>query len=393
MKNHTWLIWMATLLLSTRVLATPETDQPSRNYNPTVRIIQYQLGETIIPIKIYAYGNATDIVMINVHSNESTSVKAAMSWLRKNGGMLIKIENGTERNIVFKIGNDKFQFDPNHIFSKKGILADFELYKKSSPKAIAETGKFAKKILSLFPLYPSCIIALHNNFPGGFGIDDYLPTGERAGDAANVYKNADKDPDDIFFTTDSRLFDQLSGAGYNSILQDVSKAKDDGSLSMHYHHKNIRYLNCETEHEKLDVYETMITDALACIERCDNDQYLYTFKCTDTALMPLMEKGIPVYADSVYMGEVKSTYRSKSYKKMYGKMALKKGMLIEKNMKLSPQIQSDGTFTFSTTIKKGLYMSPSMGAIELSYHPQAALMVEVLPKVQMQPIIDSTLKN
>ena len=90
-------------------------------YIPFEKTIFYKLGNKIIPIKIYQYGNRKDVTYINVHDNESTSVEAATSILEINGGTLIKIENNKQRNIRFGFRNNYYSFDPNRIFSRQGI--------------------------------------------------------------------------------------------------------------------------------------------------------------------------------------------------------------------------------------------------------------------------------
>ena len=45
------------------------------------------------------------------------------------------------------------------------------------------------------------------------------------------------------------------------------RVQQDGSLSVYFGEKNIRYLNCETEHKKVRQYEEMITVALKHISQ------------------------------------------------------------------------------------------------------------------------------
>src|SRR4051812_29238083 len=73
------------------------------SYEPTSTTIYYKLGEKTIQIKTFLYGTAKDIVYVNVHDDEITALNGAKKLLEKNGGYLIKIENGKERNIRFKL--------------------------------------------------------------------------------------------------------------------------------------------------------------------------------------------------------------------------------------------------------------------------------------------------
>src|SRR5688572_8839732 len=90
-------------------------------YAPVISTIYYKLGESIIPIRIAQYGNSKDVVYINLHADEFTSVQAAEAMLRKEGGYLIKVENNNKRNIRFKLKGAYYTFDPNRIFSRHGV--------------------------------------------------------------------------------------------------------------------------------------------------------------------------------------------------------------------------------------------------------------------------------
>jgi len=85
-----------------------------------------------------------DIVCINVHDNETTSVEAARSALESNGGTLIKIENNRQRMIRFKWRGHSYSFDPNRIFSRIGIEQTLKDNGRSSKQAAKEIEKFAQ---------------------------------------------------------------------------------------------------------------------------------------------------------------------------------------------------------------------------------------------------------
>jgi hypothetical protein len=226
----------------------------------------HKLGNDRIPIKVFQYGKKKDIVFINLHSDESTSVAAAEKILKERGGLLIKVENKNKRNIRFRLHKKYYTFDPNRIFSRVGIEKTLSRFKNIDPVAIAETEKFAKRILSLLPKKFDCLFALHNNTDGNLSVTSFLPGQEYATDAKKVYAADQQDPDDFFLTTDSLLFERLSAEKYNTVWQDNIMVQQDGSLSVYCGEKNIRYLNCETEHGRLKQYEEMIRAALRCIK-------------------------------------------------------------------------------------------------------------------------------
>ncbi|MEI8060343.1 MAG: hypothetical protein WCG67_09305, partial [Ferruginibacter sp.] len=151
-----------------------------------------------------------------------------------------------------------YSFDPNRIFSSIGIKQTLKANRKIDPLAIAEVEKFAKLFLQLIPDSTACIIALHNNTDGDYSVKTYQPGGKRQLDAMKVYTDTWQDVDDIAFTTDEKIFNKMSGLGYNSILQDNIKVNKDGSLSVYYGELNRRYINIETQFGKTEQYKEML---------------------------------------------------------------------------------------------------------------------------------------
>ncbi len=225
---------------------------------PTEKTIIYKIGEKNIPIKVIQFGEEKDIVCINLHANETTSVNAAMQVLVDKGGTLIKIENNNQRVIRFRLKGINYAFDPNRIFSREGIKQTLKENSKVSNDAIDEVEKFAQRLLNLIPDYNSCIIALHNNTDKAYSVKSYLQGNNREKDAKAVYENSTQDEDDIVFTTDSLLYQKMADAGFNSILQDNDNATKDGSLSIYCGEKKKRYINVETQHGKVGQYIIML---------------------------------------------------------------------------------------------------------------------------------------
>lgn len=261
-------------LLIFPVVAVPLLSQPEKKelsinikrYNPVEKTIFYKLGDRNIPIRIWQYGDVKDIVCINLHSNEKTSVEAAMPLLEVKGGTLIKIENGDQRVIRFRLRGSIYSFDPNRIFSREGIEQTLKENHRCAPRAIDEIEKFAQRLLLLLPGKPSCLIALHNNTDEDFSVRSYLPGNENQFDARAVYVNNLQDVDDIAFTTDGDLYQRMAQHGYNSIWQDNEKARKNGSLSVYCGEKGLRYINIETEHGRLNQYLEMLNKLLDILD-------------------------------------------------------------------------------------------------------------------------------
>ena len=207
---------------------------------PREKTIYYKLGEKTIPLLVSEYGTSNDIVCINLHNNEITSVMAARTVLETHGGMLIRIENNYQRVVKFKLKGVTYAFDPNRIFSRTGIEQSLKENGRTNEMAIEEIERFASRILELIPESNKCIIALHNNTEGAYSIDSYIEGGDRHNDAKAAKKFDDQDPDDIAFTTDEQIYQRMVEEGYNSIWQDNQGVKKDGSLSVYCGEKLMR---------------------------------------------------------------------------------------------------------------------------------------------------------
>jgi hypothetical protein len=219
-----------------------------------------ELPEIKLPVteKTIFYKLANNTIIINLHDDEITSVDATKRILEEQGGMLIELENKAQRNIRFRLGQYFYKVDPNRIFSKEGIKRSLTELGRTSAKAIDEAAKLGERIIDLLPEQTACVIALHNNTPGLFTANEYTPGNKRAKESKKVYINPEQDADDFFLTTDNSLYEKLADKGYNTILQDNKHCTEDGSLSVYCGKRNIRYVNCETEHGKSQQYYEMM---------------------------------------------------------------------------------------------------------------------------------------
>jgi len=254
----TTILALAVTLFAATQPITENLASTEARYFPFEKTIFYKLGEKSIPLKVVQYGPSNDILCINLHDNEFTSVEAARSVLELKGGTLVKIENNAQRVIRFRLRGLVYGFDPNRIFSRTGIEQTLRENGRISPQAIDEVERFAQRLLELIPETASCVIALHNNTEEAFSVKSYLPGGDRQSDAVEVHPKEDQDVDDIALTTDRTLFETMSSLGYNSILQDNEKVKRDGSLSVYFGEKNRKYVNIETQHGRMSQYQEML---------------------------------------------------------------------------------------------------------------------------------------
>lgn len=230
---------------------------------PMEKTIYYKIGDSkTIPIKISQYGPANTVFCFNMHDNEYTAVQAARLVLELQGGTLLRIENGAQRLVKFKLKGVGYAFDPNRIFSREGISQSLKENGPVSPAAVDAVEQFGQRLLQLIPDSIPTIIALHNNTEGEYSVKSYLPGGNRTTDAREVKPVATQDADDIVFTTDPVLFEQMAAAGFNAILQHNEKVKQDGSLSVYCGNQQRSYVNIETQHGKLSQYREMLEKLL-----------------------------------------------------------------------------------------------------------------------------------
>lgn len=230
------------------------------------KTFSYTLGNRSVAFKIVEYGRSKNIVMINLHDDETTGVDAARSVLERTGGVLLSIENNYQRYITFTQRGKIYKFDPNRIFTKTGIKATLmEQNKHSTKSAINLVNGFSNFLLNKIPRHTYALIALHNNNDGGLSVLSYMKGGDCEKDAAAVHRSDIHDPDNFFLTTDRTFFRRLRSAGHNAILQN-NKAKDDGSLSIYYGKKNKRYVNIEAETGNAKEQKEMIEMAVSFIQ-------------------------------------------------------------------------------------------------------------------------------
>lgn len=327
MKMKTILI---VALLAFSAAATAVAGVP--RFEPITTTIPHRIGETVVLIKVTRYGSETSKVFINLHADEMTSVQAATRMLEEEGGMLIRIDNNRKRNIRFRLGGRYYQFDPNRIFSREGIGQTLRQLGATSPAAINAVDGFAQRLLQLIPSSAKYVVALHNNTEGKFGVSSYLPGADRQLDARKVYADSLQDDDDIYFTTDSLLYERLAAKRYNTILQDNLNVKRDGSLSVYCGERNIPYLNCETQHGKVQQYAEMIRFASRQISAMwEEDWFDYT---TDSTLALVVYPGMSIYADDRVVGRLVSAAVSEDRTMAYGRLAMAKENRMLDNMQI-----------------------------------------------------------
>lgn len=182
---------------------------------------------------------------VHVHQNETTALKAAKVALRKQGGSLITLVHSGGRTVVFHLNNQRYEFDPNRIYTDVGIRKTLAKYSRYTPEAHHEVKKLASKIKELLP--EGKVVAVHNN--ASYSLKDYLPGKELASDAKALYMNPSNFYRNFYLVTQLKDYLRLKVDGFNGILQ-KSSASDDGSLSIYLAKRE--YINVEAGYDELN---------------------------------------------------------------------------------------------------------------------------------------------
>jgi len=211
-----------------------------------------QLGDSVVTIRQEKHGRGK--VFIHVHQNETTALKAARAVIRKQGGSLITLVHSGQRNIVFFLHNQRYEFDPNRIYTDQGIRKTLTQFGAYSPEAHAVVKRFATEIKRLLP--EGKIVAVHNNET--YSLNDYLPGHSLASDARLLNKNAHNYYRNFYLVTQETDYHRLTRLNFNSVWQAMD-ATDDGSLSVYLAHRD--YINVEAGYDQLAAQITMLQHA------------------------------------------------------------------------------------------------------------------------------------
>lgn len=225
----------------------------------------YEIGDSVVTFVLENPLSKKEIVFINVHENEATSVEALNQFDQYDQYKFFWLNHNATRRIFYNHKEEVFSVDPNRIFSHEGIVATLAYDTICNRKAEKMAKALAHEILK-FVHDTKWIISLHNNTPENYSIKSYLPGGDEAPNTKDVFINDSMDTDDFIYTTDQFLFDELKKKNINVILQDNVNCINDGSLSVYCGFKGIPYANVEAEDGHLSEQIFLIKEVVSIIE-------------------------------------------------------------------------------------------------------------------------------
>jgi hypothetical protein len=222
--------------------------------NPTARTTT-KLGICTMVLERYGLANAPHR-LVHVHASERSTLKAALKLQAQRDLVVYSLSNGTRRYVRFQLkkGGREWKFDPNRMFSEAGVKKTLQKRsrRKPSSNAIAAVCGFADWFRAEADLKKTAsrpTIALHTNYDGGYGVDEYLPGGEHARAAAQVNRVSAEDADEFFFTTEVCAHAAFAHRARNSVLQRPN-LRDDGSLSVWAAGHGLPYINVEGQRRR-----------------------------------------------------------------------------------------------------------------------------------------------
>lgn len=199
------------------------------------------------------------------HSSEINGLEAARAEVK---GQIVYLGGNTNRNLRIKTDGRTFEIDPNNAFSQSGIQQDFiEKYGSStwqslSPSArnaiLTASSEVTNQLSANVFSGNKPVLALHQNYNGGFGINSYRDDSKFSRFAEEVYVNPREDPDDFAYVNTKPLFEALKSRGINVVLQNNNQNLDDGSISYAATRRNVPYVNFEVQHNKAQKQGEMI---------------------------------------------------------------------------------------------------------------------------------------
>lgn len=220
----------------------------------------FQLGK--YPCKLHVQGMIdAPFPFISLHDNEQTAIDAYKSLKSDTKDcVLFELNHNGQRNLKFTDDHSSYLFDPNRIFTEKGIEGTLrKLNMKFDPDVAVKLHVFADTILSkVWHADKIALVALHNNTDGN---PISAITFMKSGDAKEVYLSKNNDPDDFYLVTEQIDFDFFKSQDENVVLQSENAA-DDGSLSVYCQANKIRYINIEAQEGHLKKQQQMIKQTI-----------------------------------------------------------------------------------------------------------------------------------
>lgn len=240
------------------------TDLPSNYRNKTYTadrplVLEYRFNsrsENLVKLKVINYPNLrSDLFFFHVHENEVTARDTGKDVVRRNGGTLMYLDHaGTGRNMQIRLDSVTYEFDPNRIFTDKGLR------ERTSPTPTEAHFKKLKHFVAWLERNIQrarqqrdykMVVTLHNNTDDdAHGELLSILTEKKLIDIDNRYVNVNPrwDIDNFFIATFKRTYDRIMRASNPNISLLLERPRDIGYLSNWAINKGIDYVTIEAQH-------------------------------------------------------------------------------------------------------------------------------------------------
>lgn len=246
------------------ILSSPITSALDRSDNPSGSNLSHMthtflLEEEKVWVNVYE-GRRPGLTFVNLHDNENTSAEAAKAHIGRHGGRLVELVHGRGREVVIRRRGILHRFDPNRMFTEKGLRQTLDYFHNLNSENIRIAGDFARKLTGIINIVEDkAIIAVHNNTPGKLTIKDFKPGQWYGNDAREVFISLAEDPDDFFFTNSATIYRALRTLRYNVALM-ATDPPDRGTLGNYVNNNGGIYVLVEAEHGHLNRQIKMLED-------------------------------------------------------------------------------------------------------------------------------------
>lgn len=263
--------------------------QNLKNYRSSIFSIDcISFHDSLVLVKQSLSKQSKSLKYLLTHDNEITAKESAYYALEHYGGELYQIVNAEERNLQILIQDTLVFYDPNRIFTKRGL---FQAIQQENPQQAQSIQQEAIRIIQIIaqeflktmkiplskvsqtlkpdlPKFESTqiqvkpfVLALHNNSPSSdLSVDFFLSF--FSPDSFAIHKNPKQHSKNFFYVISREAFSFFREKNYNTVLQKEHDLCDDGSLSIWMSQNSLEYINIEAQEGEISFQKEMVTQAI-----------------------------------------------------------------------------------------------------------------------------------
>lgn len=231
-------------------------------------LIPFRVGKSIVYMEKF-FKPGLDFTFLHVHTNELTAYFGLKHFINRHGGKGFLFLGPAHKNVhkrtrrfPFQLNGKEYYLDLNRIFCddflrrhfylvgrlygySHNTYAEFDAHEKEIRREIRKLRDF---VLYLFLVQEKPAVVVHDNHTP-IGWAEAIFRGYASKTARRAWYKPGSSYRNFFYVTEARDFTFLKQAGYNVMLQDNDRVKDDGSASVAFAKKGKRYVSIEVERD------------------------------------------------------------------------------------------------------------------------------------------------